>query len=75
MSLADLVQQSSSGNIASEILNGQCFKIIDSKLILRESHVYYYQAQLLLLGTDLDFCDCLHLKARHLCKESQEMKT
>lgn len=43
-------------NNASEILNRQCFKIIDGKLILRESHVYYYQGQLLLLVTDLDVC-------------------
>ena len=53
MSVADLMQQC----IASEILNRQCFKVIDGKLILRESHVYYYQVQLLLLVTDLDFCD------------------
>ena len=52
MSVADLVQQYSSG-----ILNRQCFKIIDGKLILRESRVYHYQVQLLLLVTDLDFCD------------------
>ena len=56
MSVADPVQQCSSGNNASEILNRQCFKIIDGKLILRESHVYYYQVQLLLLVTDLDVC-------------------
>ena len=56
-SVADLVQQCSSGNIASEILNRQCFKIIDGKLLLRESHVYHYQVQLLLLVTDFDFCD------------------
>lgn len=57
MLVADLVQQCSSGKIASEILNRQCFKIIDGKLILGESHVYYYQVQLLLLVTDSDFCD------------------
>lgn len=57
MSVTDLVQQCSSGDIASEILNRQCFKITDGKLILQESHVYYYQVQLLLLVTDLDFCD------------------
>ena len=57
MSVEQLVQQCKDGKIASDVLNRQCFKVVDDKLILRESHKYYYQVQMLLLVTDFDVCD------------------
>ena len=57
MSVEELVQQCKDGKISSDVLNQQCFKVVDGKLILRESHMYYYQVQLLLLVIDFDACD------------------
>ena len=57
MSVEELVQQCKDGKISSDVLNQQCFKVVDGKLILRESNMYYYQVQLLLLVTDFDACD------------------
>ena len=57
MSVKELMQQCKDGKISSDVLNQQCFKVVDGKLILRESHMYYYQVQLLLLVTDFDACD------------------
>ena len=55
--MEELVQQCKDGKISSDVLNQQCFKVVDGKLIFRESHMYYYQVQLLLLVTDFDACD------------------
>ena len=50
----------------SDIVNGecskaevkrQCFDVSDEKLVLKKSHMYYYQIQLQLLITEIDFCD------------------
>ena len=55
--MEELVQQCKDGKISSDVLNQQCFKVVDGKLIFRESHMYYYQVQLLLLATNFDACD------------------
>ena len=71
----DLVKQHQDGKLPSKVLNQQCFTISNGQLKLRKSHSYYYQVQLQLLVTDLDFCDfVLHSpKGLPLSKEFQEM--
>ena len=56
-SVEDLVKQHQDGKLPSKVLNQQCFTISNGQLKLRKSHSYYYQVQLQLLVTDLDFCD------------------
>ena len=42
---------------SSDILKNQCFSIRFGKLCLKRSHPYYFQVQMLLLVTEVDFCD------------------
>lgn len=45
------------GMKASKFLSGQCFEKKNGKLILKKSHMYYYQIQMQMLVTSLSFCD------------------
>ena len=66
LSVEELVQQCKDGKISSDVLNRQCFKVVDGKLILRQSHMYYFQVQMLLLVTDFDVCNfVLHSHKGH----------
>ncbi len=56
-SVEDLVKEKNGGEIPSYVLNNQCFTFDGNNLKLRESHIYYYQVQLQMLVTDLNFCD------------------
>ena len=56
-SVGDLVKEKNGGEIPSYVLNNQCFTFDGNNLKLRESHIYYYQVQLHMLVTDLNFCD------------------
>ena len=38
-------------------LSRQCFRVSDDKLILKKSHMYYFQIQLQLLITGTEYCD------------------
>lgn len=56
-SVDELLQQHKDGKLSSKTLSQQCFTISDDSLKFRESHAYYYEIQLQMLVTDLDFCD------------------
>ena len=38
-------------------LSRQCFKVVDNKILLKTSHSYYYQIQLKLLVTEVEYWD------------------
>ena len=38
-------------------IKNQCFTVKDKKMILCQTHAYYYQIQLQLLLTEANFCD------------------
>ena len=40
---------------SSNRVKRQCFTIVDRKLVLKKSHAYYYQVQLLI--SDAEYCD------------------
>ncbi len=59
-SVADLIKEVEDGQMdgqKSRRLSMQCFKVHDGKLVLKETHDYYYQVQLQMLVTGFPFCD------------------
>ena len=56
-SVKDLLEQIRQGKVSSTLLGRQCFTVVGDHLVLRNSHMYYYQVQLQLLITELPFCD------------------
>ena len=56
LSIEDITSPNQS-SVPKDVINRQCFKIIDGILELKHGHDYYYQIQLQLLVTDRKYCD------------------
>ena len=52
--VTDLITSQQNGEL-SELIKRQCFSVIDGKIVLKESHAYYFQIQMQLLVTE--YCD------------------
>lgn len=63
-SIQEVVEERKQKTLSSTLYNRQCFKIEDDKLLLRESHPYYFQIQLQLLVTGCQFCDFVLYSAK-----------
>lgn len=57
LSVLELKQKIEQNEIPRVKLSSFCFELKDGQLVLKESHMYYYQIQLQMLATGLPFCD------------------
>jgi hypothetical protein len=55
-SVNDIIKLSNDEKLKA-IISRQCFSIVDQKLILKKSHMYYFQIQHQLLVTQCSYCD------------------
>ena len=53
----DILNDVAGENCMKAELSRQCFRVSDDKLILKKSHMYYFQIQLQLLITGTEYCD------------------